>query len=99
MTLGLTCFDARAYFTDAEGQEELLADAFGSGDPVYIKNALRTVTQARGVMFVAHATGLTRQQLYRAFAEKGTLRLDTLLKLTSALGFRITIDHKQGAAF
>lgn len=71
MTPALTRFDAMAYFADADGQAELLADAFDSRDAAYITTALRTVVRARGVAQVARDTGLTRQQLSRLLGEGG----------------------------
>jgi probable addiction module antidote protein len=95
MAVELSNFDAAKYFTDPEGQAELLTDAFDTGDATYIKNALNTVARARGMTQVERDTGIKRQQLYRALSEAGNPTLDTLLKLTAALGFHISINREE----
>jgi probable addiction module antidote protein len=71
MTIELPGFDATKYFTDAEGQAELLADASESGDARYIKHALDTVARALGMTSVEAETGMKRQAIYRALGENG----------------------------
>lgn len=40
---------------------------------------------------LAAETGLSREALYKAFGENGNPTLDTLLKVTRALGVRLAI--------
>ncbi len=42
-------FDAARYLTRPEAQMALLADAFSSGEPAYIANALGIIARARGM--------------------------------------------------
>lgn len=75
---------------DAEGQTELLADAFESGDARYITHALNIVARARGMTTVAREADISRMGLYKALGENGDPRLSTLLGVVKALGFQLS---------
>jgi probable addiction module antidote protein len=79
-------FDAARYLTSPESQEELLNDAFASGDARYVSQALGVIARARGMTEVAREAGVTREALYKALSENGDPRLTTLLGVTRALG-------------
>lgn len=82
-------FDAARFLTASEDQADLLRDAFETGNPAYIANALGVVARARGMTAVAREAGVTREALYKALSEDGDPRLSTLLGVTKALGFRL----------
>jgi probable addiction module antidote protein len=86
-------FDAAEFLTSTKAQAELLADAFESGDEVFIKNALATVARARGVATLAKEAAVSRQALYKSLSESGDPRLSTLMGVIKALGFQITIQE------
>lgn len=54
-------FDPAEFITTPEGQADLLADAFETGDAAYIANALGIVARAKGMSAVAEETGVTRK--------------------------------------
>jgi probable addiction module antidote protein len=84
-------FDAAdALDTDA-ARVELFADALASGDPNIITSALGLIARARGMSALAKETGLSRETLYKALSEGGNPTLDTLMKVTQALGVRLAI--------
>lgn len=56
-----------------------------------IRNALRTIARSKGMAAVARDSGLTRETLYKALGENGNPTLDTLLKVTKALGVRLAV--------
>ena len=85
-------FDPAEHLGSAEGQAELLADAFASGNASYIANALGIVARARGMTAVAKEAGVTREALYKALRPDGDPRLSTLLGVTKALGVKITAE-------
>lgn len=89
----LIAYDSADHFRDPEAQDELLADALASGDHHYIAHAIGVVARARGISDVAKATGIKRQALYRAFSRDGNPTLETLVKVTDALGLRLSIGH------
>jgi probable addiction module antidote protein len=91
MPIETTPFDATTYLDTEERIEDYLAHAFEDGDPAEIAMALGTVARARNLAAIARETGLTRETLYRAFAEGGNPTLVTLTAVTKALGFKLSI--------
>lgn len=90
MVLQLKPFDAAQYLSTEEDHANLLADAFASGDPAYIANALGVVTRAKGVTQVAREAGVTREALYKALSPSGDPKLSTLLGVMKALGVSLS---------
>lgn len=56
-----------------------LADVFGTNDAGYIADALGIVARAKGMAQIARETGLSREQIYRSFSDKGNPTLKTTL--------------------
>jgi len=90
MTLETFPVELAPFYDTAEAQEDLLNDALASGHAGYIANALGIIARARGMSGLATETGVKRQQLYRALSEDGNPTLETLTKVISALGFRLS---------
>ncbi len=95
MAIETTPFDAAEYLTDPEDHEELLAEAFESGDKEFIKNALATVARARGMTATAQDASVTRPGLYKSLSGSGDPKLSTLLNLVKALGYKVTIQRAE----
>jgi probable addiction module antidote protein len=89
-------FDAALHLTSPESQEELLNDAFASGDARYVSQALGVIARARGMTEVAREAGVTREALYKALSENGDPRLTTLLGVARALGVTLTAHVEAG---
>lgn len=83
-------YDPAAVLTGPEAIAEFMADAFESGDAGYIARAMGVVARARGMTELARETGLSREQLYRSFSEKGNPTLKTMLSVMRALGVDMT---------
>lgn len=83
-------FDAAKYLTRPEAQAELLTDAFSSGEPAYIANALGIIARARGMKAVAETAGVSRAALYKALSPDGDPRLSTLIGVARALDIEIS---------
>jgi probable addiction module antidote protein len=60
-------------------------------DPRVLLIALRHLAQAQGIAKVAKIAGIERESLYRALSAGGNPRLSTLIAVTKAVGFRITV--------
>jgi probable addiction module antidote protein len=84
-------FDAADSLDTDAACVELFGDALASGDPAIITSALGLIARARGMSALAKETGLSRETLYKALSEGGNPTLDTLLKVTQALGVRLSI--------
>ncbi len=87
-----TPFDASKYITEPEDVVDLLNDAFESGHAGYITNALGVAARSAGMTKLAAKTGVNRQALYTALGGNGNPTLETLLKVTSALGIRLKCE-------
>jgi probable addiction module antidote protein len=90
MTEKLTSFDPAELLSSDEAVAAFMADAFESGDAGYVAHALGVVARARGMAGIAKETGLSREQLYRSFSERGNPTLRTTLAVMKALGVDLT---------
>jgi len=63
---------------------------------VFLK-AVESVAKARGFSNFAKKTGLNRENLYRIFSNERTPRLESLVKILDALGFKLTITPKEAS--
>lgn len=57
-----------------------------------IASALGDIARARGMMQVARDAGVFRGSLYRALSDEGNPTLETIIKVTHALGLRLTFQ-------
>lgn len=94
MTLKTRPFDAAKHFTTTAAQARLLSDALATADTGYIANALGTVARARGISRLVAETGLSRAALYASFSESGNPSLETVLKVTRALGIALQATER-----
>lgn len=90
MTKKLTTFDSAEGLTSDEAIAAFMADAFESGDAGYIAHALGVVARTKGMAQIAGQTGLSREQLYRSFSERGNPTLKTTLAVMKALEIELT---------
>lgn len=91
----LSHYDPASALISDEEIEIFMADALETGDAAYIAKALGVVARAKGMTQVAAKTGLSREQLYRSFSEKGNPTLKTTLAVMKALGLGITVKAAQ----
>lgn len=90
MAEAFTEFDPAEYLSSPEAIAEFIADALETGDAAYISKAIGIAARARGMSELARETGLSREQLYRSFSERGNPTLRTIMAVTKALGVDIT---------
>jgi len=86
----ITPFDPAEYLKTEEDFAYLMADAFETQDVVYIAHALGVVARAKGMAQIAKETGLSREQLYKSFRERGNPTLKSTLAVMNAMGIHIT---------
>ena len=91
MALKVFPFDPARHLKTEEDIFYYLEAAMEGNDPKHIALALGDVARSQGMTEVAKKTGLGRQALYTALSENGNPTLDTLLKVTKALGVRLAI--------
>lgn len=83
-------YDPAAALDSPEAISIFMADALETGDTAYIAKALGVVARAKGMTELARETGLSREQLYRSFSERGNPTLKTMLAVMRALGVDMT---------
>jgi len=88
--LKLTNYDPAEDLGSNEAIALFMAEAFQTNDVAYISHALGVVARAKGMAQIARQTGLSREQLYRSFSEKGNPTLKTTLAVMKALGVQLT---------
>ncbi|MGA2672020.1 MAG: addiction module antidote protein [Terracidiphilus sp.] len=86
----LTTYDPAEDLGSDEAIAIFMAEAFQTNDVSYISHALGVVARAKGMAEIASQTGLSREQLYRSFSEKGNPTLKTTLAVMNALGIELT---------
>jgi probable addiction module antidote protein len=60
------------------------------GDAAFIAKALGDIARAQGMTQVARESGLSRESLYKALSGKRSPSFDTILKVVSALGLKLS---------
>jgi probable addiction module antidote protein len=83
-------FDAARYLRNDEAIAEYLTAVLEAGDADLLLLALGDVARARGMGKVAEESGLGRESLYKALVPGAKPRFDTVLKVTRALGIRLS---------
>ncbi len=83
-------YDPASALDSPEAISVFMADALETGDTAYIAKALGVVARAKGMTELARETGLSREQLYRSFSERGNPTLKTMLAVMRALGVDMT---------
>jgi probable addiction module antidote protein len=91
MTIKTTKFDAAKYLDTDKAIAAFLADALESGDAEVFQEALNVAARARGIAEIAKAAGLGRESLYKALRPDATPRFDTVQRVMTALGVKITL--------
>jgi probable addiction module antidote protein len=93
MTLVTTPFDMAEMLDSEDVIREYFAQVVADGDSSEILRALGHIARARGMAQLAEDTGLGRVSLYKALAPNAHPRFDTILKVTRALGLKLTVAH------
>ena len=86
-----TPFDAAEYLKTDEDMA-LYFDAIieeSNGDPRVIAVALGDIARAKGMTQIAKATGLARENLYKALSADGNPEFSTVMKVIAALGLKL----------
>jgi probable addiction module antidote protein len=86
----LSSYDPAEDLGSDEAIAAFMAEAFQTNDVAYISHALGVVARAKGMAQIAEQTGLSREQLYRSFSQRGNPTLKTTLAVMKALGITLT---------
>ena len=67
------------------------------GDAAFIAKALGDIARAQGMTQVARDAGLSRESLYKALSGERSPSFDTILRVVSALGLKLSASVRQEA--
>ena len=86
-------FDVQNYLKTEEDQRLFLEASFHEdpGDGSGVRLALREIAKARGVYKIADETGITAPGIYKALGENGNPSFSTIMRITKALGLKLTV--------
>jgi len=84
-------WDPARYLKTDKDRAAYLEVALEDGDPGVIAAVLGDIARSKGMARVAKRAGLGRESLYKALSKDGNPKLDTLLKITHALGLKLTV--------
>ena len=86
----LPIFDAAEHLKDEADIAEYLTVVLEENDPAALADALGTVARARGMSEVAKAAGIAREALYKALRPDAQPRFETIQRVCTALGVKLT---------
>ena len=67
------------------------------GDAAFIAKALGDIARAQGMTQVARDSGLSRESLYKALSGERSPSFDTILKVVSGLGHKLSANVRSEA--
>jgi len=67
------------------------------GDAAFIAKALGDIARAKGMTQIARKAGLSRESLYKALSGDRSPSFETILKVISALGLKLTASAREVA--
>ena len=82
------------YLQTQEEIDEYLQDAFMDDNPEEFIVALGYLARKRGMSKVARLAGVNRESLYRSLSEGGNPGYATVVKVTRALGCKLTVERQ-----
>ena len=91
MPIETTRFDVQDHLATPEERAAYVEAALETDDPGFIAMALGDIARARGVTEFAREIGVSRETIYKTFVAGGNPTLDTLGKVTRALGLRLSV--------
>lgn len=86
----LKTFDMAEMLDSDQAIAEYLSIVLEENDPAALAEALGTVARARGMAAVAEGAGIAREALYKALRPGAQPRFETIQRVMTALGVRLT---------
>ena len=92
MTTMTTPYDVAEHLLTTEEMAAYLEACIeeADGDAAFIAKALGDIARAQGMTQVARESGLSRESLYKALSGERSPSFDTILKVVSALGLKLS---------
>lgn len=90
MAVSVSVWDASEYLETEEDIAAYLNAVIDEGDPALLQAALGDVAKARGMSSIARDAGVSRESLYKSLSAKGNPSFQTIAKVSSALGLKLS---------
>ena len=99
MNTSTSTYDVSDYLRTPEEMAAYLEACIeeADGDVALIAKALGDIARAQGMTKVARDAGLSRESLYKALSGERSPSFDTILKVVSALGLKLSASVRQEA--
>lgn len=91
-------YDSADHLKTPEALAAYLSDILEDNDPALIAHAIGVAARAHGIAEIARKTKLSRESLYRSLSAEGNPELETMVKVLSELGLRLTVVEAQAQA-
>ncbi len=91
MALKTTPLVIEEYLETEEDIHIFLKEAAETGTTAELIHALNTATRARGMTEIAKQAGVSRASLYKSLSENGNPKFETISKIVTALGCKLSI--------
>ena len=88
---GLSAFEKDEYLDTEEATAEYLTQVLADYKEGDLAEALGCIAKARGINEIAKASGLTREELYKALMTDSLLSLDTIQRVCMGLGLKLGV--------
>ncbi|MCE2865447.1 MAG: putative addiction module antidote protein [Cryomorphaceae bacterium] len=88
---GLSAFEKAEYLDTEEATAEYLTQVLADYKEGDLAEALGCIAKARGINEIAKASGLTREELYKALMTDSLLSLDTIQRVCMGLGLKLGV--------
>lgn len=85
-------FDMADYLGSDEDVAAYLSVVIAEGDAAELADALGHVAKARGMAAIAERAGIGREALYKALRPGSQPRFDTIARVCTALGLKLTVQ-------
>ena len=94
-----TLYDVAEYLRTPEDMAAYLEACIeeANGDAAFIAKALGDIARAQGMTQVARDSGLSREGLYKALSGERSPSFDTILKVVTALGLKLSASVRHDA--
>ena len=99
MNTNTSAYDVSDYLRTPEEMAAYLEACIeeADGDAAFIAKALGDIARAQGMTQVARDAGLSRESLYKALSGERSPSFNTILKVVSALGLKLSASVRQEA--
>ena len=88
---GPTAFEMAEYFDTEEAIAKYLNQVLADDKAGGLAEALGCIAKARGITEISKASGLTREELYKALMADSQLSLDTIQRVWMGLGLKLGV--------